>query len=215
MTLPTSRILAALSGTTFALFPVLRPWSDKDPSGPGLVEAFASPLWSISHILGMAGWVGLAGVTLTSPGPGRRWRWMVPAGVAALLPYYGAEAFGLHGMALSARASGDTSGIDTMAALVRHGAEQSTLFGLGLVLAGAGSIGWAMSRRDRGRWTALAASALVALYLPQFFAPPTIRIVHGLCLGLALVTWAAVSGRSPSLDDRHAEDGALAPDTRS
>jgi hypothetical protein len=71
------------------------------------------------------------------------------------------------------------------------------LFGAGLVLLAAGGILTAITVwRDRGlvAWGGVLTGIAVALYLPQFFGPPPVRMAHGVllavgCLWLAMGLW--------------------------
>lgn len=123
--------------------------------------------------------------------------------MALLLPYYGAEAYGLNGLARFALEHGTPDPVHAES-IVRNSPLQATLFILGLALAGAGGVGWVLSRRTTGGGDdasptrafragftvsgvcAMLAAALIALYLPQFFTPPSVRITHGILLGAAL-----------------------------
>ncbi|PMC76334.1 hypothetical protein [Brachybacterium sp. UMB0905] len=194
MAATTSRILAGVSGAAFAAFPLLRPWDDKLGDVTEMAHAFASPLWPLSHVSGMVGWAALAGAIATSVRRGW-WTWVAPVGVAALLPYYGVEAFGLNGLARTALESGN---LDLLQAesVMRNSPLQLSLFAAGLVLAAAGTIGWAMMTPGRARWFAVATAVLVAAYLPQFFTPPAVRTAHGIALALALFGVAAWSRRT-------------------
>lgn len=193
---PTTRtaVLALGSGLAFAAFPLLRPWGDTGGGPLDMAAAFASEWWVAAHVSGMLGWALLAAALLSGAnGAGtRRAAAAVAAGVAALLPYYGAEAFALHVLGEAALATGDPA----LAALeepIRADPWAMTLFGTGLLLAGVGVLAFAvLARRGgvRGSGVLLGGAVLIALYLPQFFAPDVVRVAHGLLLGLALAAWA-------------------------
>ncbi|HHU44466.1 MAG TPA: hypothetical protein GXZ46_02300, partial [Actinomycetales bacterium] len=57
---PIAAVLAAAGGLSLAAFPLLRPWGDKTGAAAEMVEAFASPMWVVSHSAGMLGFVLLA-----------------------------------------------------------------------------------------------------------------------------------------------------------
>ena len=91
------------SGVLFALYPIIRPFSD-ETSLQG-ARAFASASWLVAHSLAMAAFLllglGLLGLyTLLRDGAVERRTFLALAlgwvGVALTLPYYGAEVFGLH-----------------------------------------------------------------------------------------------------------------------
>lgn len=136
--------LLIAAGAGFVLFPALRPWSDKSLTPAGMADAFASPWWLIAHGLGVLGFVLLAGALAVSavpadvavsadppaPKPGRRGlAWFAAASTALLLPYYGAESLGLHGVALTA----PVESVPAIADAVRYGPAAMTVFGLGLL----------------------------------------------------------------------------------
>lgn len=204
-------IVWALAGLLLAGFPLVRPWQDK--SGD-LVGAFTDPRWVIAHSLGAAGFVALAvalrlrgstDLRVTDPRvkgsrvTGSRspsteaWAW---AAVALLLPYYGAEGVGLHGVAV---ASADAGVVERAAESIRYTALPVATFALGLLalaIAG-GRIAWsAWSGTGAARASAVVAGFGLATYLPQFFLPPSGRIAHGVILGAALVVLAVTSWRT-------------------
>jgi len=95
----------ALSGILFVLYPLLRPFSD-EASLQG-AQAFASTAWILAHLLGVLGFIlialGLLGLSsalqhtaaqrLASLALVLTW-----IGVGLILPYYGAEMFGLRAL---------------------------------------------------------------------------------------------------------------------
>ncbi|MFC3849383.1 hypothetical protein ACFORJ_04285 [Corynebacterium hansenii] len=172
---------AIAGGALLAAFPLLRPWGDKTGVAAEMADAFASPMWVAAHGAGMLGFLALAAAALAQGRGGARW-WLA-GGTALILPFFGAETFGLHGIAANA-------GPDVVAAAaeaVRGGAVQTTQFGIGLLSIAVGGV--LLARRDR------AASVLafaLATYLPQFFFGPEVRIAHGLVL-LAGAAWWATS----------------------
>ncbi|MDO5661112.1 MAG: hypothetical protein Q4G40_00310 [Brachybacterium sp.] len=180
--------LLAGAGIAFAAFPLLRPWGDKAGSLSAMADAFASPWWVIAHALGMLGWILLAAVVtiVGERGPSV----LLLVGVASMLPFYGAETFGLHGLARYAAVIDDPS-LVRAEALIRGDLLAQGLFALGMVVAAIAVAVLALRlRRRRGvRWAAGAAAVLIALYLPQFFAPDALRIAHGVLLGMALIGW--------------------------
>lgn len=188
-----------IAAVAFVLYPALRPWSSE--VGLDGARAFASAWWPVAHLLGMVGFVAIA-VALrhtSSDQPSRRaetWAW---ASVALLLPYYGAEAFGLHVLGRHVVATGDTGALDAVNDF-RYGGLPITVFTLGLVaLAVVGVRLMLAYRADVSLARAGAALAGLGLvtYLPQFFGGPTLRVTHGavLAAGLLLLALAHTPGR--------------------
>lgn len=183
--------LAALAGLSLAAFPLVRPWGDKTEDAVAMADAFASPLWVLSHAFGMAGFVLLAASVALVRGPAR---WWLAAGVALILPYFGAETFGLHAVAGRWAAEGGAGGangiiaaerIAEVAAAMREGVPQATVFGVGLIaIAVAGIL---LARRHP---SAIVLAICLATYLPQFFFGPQVRIAHGLLLLAGALWWA-------------------------
>jgi hypothetical protein len=156
----------------------------------------------LAHLAAVAGFVLLALGLLSvraavAGGPGAR------AGSAAVvvtwlgtgltLPYYGAETFALHALGRRVVESGDDSLLG-LAEEIRMGAAQLTTFGLGLVLLGAGAVLGAVAVWRSGvllRWSAVPVAVGMALYLPQFFAPPSLRVAHGILVGAGCLVLAA------------------------
>ncbi len=188
----------ACSGLLFALFPILRPWSDTTETAAGLAEAFTSPWWIASHLVGALalvllpfGAIPIRDAHLASPGAAaaRATLPLLCAGVGLTLLYYGAETFALPAVA------GDASTILERSASIRFGAVQVTLLGVGLLCIAAGAITLAIAvwrGRILPRSSAVPLAAMIALYLPQFFAPPPVRVAHGIFTAIAAL-WLAGS----------------------
>ncbi len=78
------------------------------------------------------------------------------------------------------------------------------LFGSGLLLLGIGGVLAAAAVWRSGtlpRWSGVPFALGFALYIPQFFGSPAIRVAHGLlvtagCLWLAVVMWRAGDSRT-------------------
>lgn len=183
----------------FAAFPLLRPWGDKGGTSAGLIDAMASPLWVIAHCAGAFGFIAL---TLAAVGlrdlhrgaPGHRGATigalLLTVGSGGTLLYYGAETFALHALA-----SSPTDQTETLIASVREGTTQLILFGMGLLLIAAGAVLLAFAVRRGGvlpQWSAVPLAITAALYLPQFFATPGLRVAHGIVLAASAV-WMAVA----------------------
>lgn len=195
-------VALAVAGILFVLYPALRPYTDETTLDGA--RAFTSNAWVASHVMGMLGFIGLAigllGVHFAQQAarPGRRsflallLTWI---GAGLILTYYGAEVYGLRVIGQHALNAGDPGLLD-LAHQVRFGPGM-VLFGAGLVLLAAGGILMAITVwRERGlvAWGGVLTGVAVALYLPQFFGPPPVRMAHGVllavgCLWLAMGLW--------------------------
>lgn len=185
---PSDAVVLALAGVGFVVYPVLRPYGDGAPEGAA--AAFASSAWVASHLAAVAAFV-LVGLALRRYGRTVEVTWWVGAGL--VLPYYGAEVFALH--ALGSRMGGDE--LAATAEAIRLGAAAATVFAAGLVAFAV--VGVLVLVRDR--LVALPFMLGLVLFLPQFFAPPAVRIAHGVLLGAGCVLLAARQSRqrvSPS-----------------
>ncbi|MDO5535029.1 MAG: hypothetical protein Q4F65_10305, partial [Propionibacteriaceae bacterium] len=178
-----SRALLAGSGVAFALFPLLRPWSDKTAPPAGMAVSFADPLWIVAHSLGAAGFVLFAAGLVVRAGESRSGRlaaWLAGAGAALVLPFFGAETFGL--AAVAGTVAPDQ--VPALADAVRNGPVALGSFALGLLAVAASGVVVAVERWRSGarRWAGLPLALGLATYLPQFFLQPVGRITHGLLL---------------------------------
>jgi hypothetical protein len=186
-----------VAGALFVLYPAVRPWSDA--TAEGSAAAFASPWWPVAHLAAVAGFV-LVGVglltlrDLVAGRPGARaagaalgiWT----AGAALVLPYYGAETFALHALG---GLSGTGIDVPALAEAVRMGPVQVVAFAAGLLLLAAGAVLAAVAVVRAGlapAWRAALWAAGFALYLPQFFLSPEVRIAHGVLVGVGCVLLA-------------------------
>ena len=129
--------------------------------------------------------------------------------VVLLLPYYGAEAYGLGAVGRYAR-DGHTE-VLTVAESFRYAPFEVTTFGVGLMLlAVVGGLlvraTWGVADGPARLGGALTGLGL-ATFLPQFFAAPELRMAHGVVLGLGL----AVLAWSVAQADTGPESGALGP----
>ncbi len=199
---------------SFAAYPALRPYTDETALEGA--DAMASAAWVAAHSLGMVGFISLTlGVWAMSrpavlPGGGTTGRaagvtlaltWL---GASLVLPYYGAETFGLQVIADRAAAEGD-AGLLELAEAFRYGAVPLAFFGTGLLLLAGAGVALATTVRRCSlavRVGGTVAGAALATYLPQFFLTPELRIGHGVLLGLGLLTLAAglLAPRTPSAE---------------
>ena len=204
----------AVAGVLFVLYPAIRPYSDE----MSLQEAaaFASNAWIVAHVLAMLGFVlvglGLLALYRTlrdTPAEGLALLTLVASwiGIGLTLPYYGAEAFGLHVLGQEAIRQ-DSAAMLVLADDVRYG-PGIYLFGAGLLLLGIGAILAAVAVWRSGalpRWSGILFGLAFALYIPQFFTSPPIRVAHGLlvtagCVWLAFSIWHAQVWRTVPRSD--------------
>ncbi|RXR26798.1 hypothetical protein EQW78_08230 [Oerskovia turbata] len=209
----TGAVLLAVAGVVFLVFPLLRPWVPEDVTTPELAAAFASGRWIAAHLCGAAGfWLlpaaflglheRLAGTRGQAPASGAVVTGWLGAGL--VLPYFGAEVFGVHAIARNAVTTGSLDFLTTIDA-VRMQPVAMTLFGLGLLAVGASGLLAAVAVWRGGlvpRWPGIPLATGMVLYLPQFFTPPAGRIAHGvlLAVGCWLVAWALSSSAEGDLD---------------
>lgn len=196
----------AVSGLAFAAYPLLRPYGPE--VGAGFAVDLASPFWLVSHVLGMVGFTALAFALRALVTSGTPWRWdgrplrevetRMWLALALLLPYYGAEAYGLSALGRYAQ-DGDTDAL-VVAESFRLAPFEVTTFAVGLLL-----LVLVGGRLAHGTWAVggatrvggLLAGLGLATYLPQFFAAPEVRMAHGIALGLGLVVLARSVGVAP------------------
>lgn len=171
-------LLLAVAGVAFIAYPALRPYGPE--TGVEGARDLASNAWLLAHLLGVLGFSAVAFAMRST------WAWLA---VALLLPYYGAEAYGLQSVAQYAL---DESNPDVLAIAdsFRYAAVPVTLFSLGFVALAVAGVQLA-----RGLWSCgtllrtggLLAALGLATYLPQFFVGPAGRVGHGVVLGLGLL----------------------------
>jgi hypothetical protein len=205
----------AVAGVLFVLYPAIRPYSD-ETSLQG-AAAFASNAWIVAHVLAMLGFVlvalGLLALYRTlrdTPAEGLAFLTLVATwvGVGLTLPYYGAEAFGLHVLGQEALRQ-QSAAMMGLANDVRYG-PGIVLFGAGLLLLGIGAILAAAAVWKSGglpRWSGSLFGLAFALYIPQFFASPPIRVAHGLLVTAGCVWLAFTIGQAQVWRTEPGSDG--------
>src|SRR6516162_673512 len=193
----------AAAGVWFLAYPVLRPWHDEGTVA-GATASMSSTAWVAAHFFAMLGFIliplgllALRGALAATRAEPLALTAAVLAwiGSGLVLPYYGAEDFGLHAIA-GARA--DLLGL---VHAVRYQPLAMTIFGTGLLLLAAAAIMTAVAvwrSHVLPRASAILFATGMALFLPQFFAPAAVRIAHGVLLAagsiiLATALWAAAS----------------------
>jgi hypothetical protein len=199
----------ATAGVLFFLYPAIRPYSD-ETSLQG-AAAFASNAWIGAHMLAMFGFVlvtlgllALYGTLRETPVDGIAFAALIAAWVGAglTLPYYGAEAFGLHVIGQEALRQ-NSAALIGLVNDIRYG-PAVYLFGVGLLLLAVGPVLAAIAVWRSGtlpRWSAAPFGVGFALFIPQFFGPPAVRIAHGLLLTVGCVWLAAVLWRHEARSD--------------
>lgn len=192
-----SQLAAAVAGLAFVAYPGLRPWSSEQ--GQEFAEALSRPAWPLTHLLAVLGFVMLA-VLLRHAEPGG-WRGLALPRVeglawfaaAFLLPYYGAEGLGMHALGQQVMATGDLADLAVVEGF-RFGPIPLAVFAVGLLSLGVVGVLLLRGLWDGGTLQRLGAG-LVALglltFIPQFFAPASVRVAHGVVLGLGFLLLAA------------------------
>jgi hypothetical protein len=197
----------AAAGVLFVAYPAVRPWHDENTVS-GATRSMSSSAWVAAHFFAMAGFILLplgllalrAAVASTRTEPtallATVFAWI---GGGLVLPYYGAEDFGLHAIA-----GPHGQGVDllALAKAVRYQPVAISIFGIGLVALAVAGILAAIAVWRSGvlpKAAGLLFAVAFALYLPQFFGPAALRIAHGVlvavgCLVLAAVLWPAAGG---------------------
>jgi hypothetical protein len=203
----------AVAGVLFVLYPAVRPWEDESTVS-GAIKAMSSGAWVAAHLFAMIGFIlmalGLLAVWhVVSPTRAERLGFVAVVtswlGVGLTLPYYGAEDFGLNAIARKA-AEGQQFDLLTLIDTVRFSPVPITMFGLGLLLLAAGAVVTAIAVWRSGvlpRASGILFAVGFALFLPQFFGPPAVRIAHGVLLAagsvwLALALWQATAAQEQS-----------------
>lgn len=187
------------TGVLMATYLIVRPFGATG-SDAEAARAFASTSWVLAHVCGALALASFGRLTvrltdLVDNTPTRVARWSGLLGTALVLPYYGAETFGLH--AVGERVvEGDTPAF-ALVDQIRNQPAALTMFGLGLLLLAVAGIacalGWSRARLSAPVWAAWPLGVGVALLLPQFYLPPVGRMAYGvLYLGAALVLVVAL-----------------------
>jgi hypothetical protein len=200
LTARTAATVFVVAGLSFVTYPALRPYSDETTLDGA--AAMASTAWVAAHTLGMVGFIALtlgvrslhrlrrAGRAPRSGSASVALTWL---GVSLVLPYYGAETFGVRVIAERALATGDASLLELVETF-RYDTVALSFFATGLLLLAAAGI--ALARTLRGaaptlRIGGLLVGAALATYLPQFFLAPSFRITHGVVLAAGFLLLAA------------------------
>jgi hypothetical protein len=195
------------AGLLFLLYPAVRPWTDES-TAEGALRAMSAGAWVASHLFAMIGFV-LVGLGLLALWAAVRRTPAEPLAGAAVvatwvgagltLPYYGAETFGLHAVAIAAEAQGFAL-LEVVEGFRFHPVAMTT-FGLGLVAIAVGAVLAAVAIRRSGvlpRHAGVLFAVGFVLFLPQFFTPAAVRVGHGAlvalgCAWVGLALWRAAT----------------------
>lgn len=196
---------AASTGVLMAIYLLVRPYGDA-AGGQTLeaAQAFASPWWIAAHVCGLLAlvsfaWLALSVSELAGGAAAAVARWSGLAGAALVLPYYGAETFGLH--AVGARAlAGDPAALELVDP-IRNQPVAITMFGIGLLSLALSGVMTALASQRSGlvtpTWAAWPVGLGMALVLPQFFLAPGGRMAFGVAYVVAAAALVvAVTRRS-------------------
>ena len=203
---PAAYLAAPLVGTgvLMAAYLLLRPYGDAaGATTMSAAEAFASPWWIAAHVCGAlalasVGRLALRVSDLLVNPAARIARWTGLAGVVLVLPYYGAETFGLHALGREALATGPE--VLALVDEIRNQSVALTTFGIGLVLLAISGLvlAWTWQRASGSR-AAWPLGLLVALVLPQFYLPPAGRMAVGVAYAAAAAWWLVSLTRGAGL----------------
>jgi hypothetical protein len=194
----TSAVALGIAGLAFAAYPMLRGYG----SEAGLAGAvlYARPAWVAAHLIGMIGFALLAvGLPAIDERAGRWATW----GAFAVLPYYGAEAFGLHALGIRVLQTGHAD-MTATADMFRYQPVAITIFALGWIAFGAVGVRLlVVARRSAGvtRVGLILTGLALLTYLVQFFLPPVGRIGHGVVLAAGLLLLAYATWTSHRADE--------------
>lgn len=189
-----------LSGVLFALFPILRPWTDETAPSTALVASYGSTRWILAHLCGIAGLtllapalLGLRALVAGTAGRGAA-TWALGtawAGAALTGLYFGAEMFGIHTIAHEVA---DPRAVFDAVEALRLQPVAAAVFAVGLALLAAAGVlaAFALARSGRfPRTSGVVLAVAVILVLPQFWGGPALRIAHGVlyAVGCALAAY--------------------------
>lgn len=190
------------TGVLMAVYLLLRPYGDAGTEVEA-AQAFASTAWVIAHVCGAlalasVGWLGLRLADLADGGAARLARWSGLLGAVLVLPYYGAETFGLH--AVGHQALTDPAAL-TLAEEIRNQPVALATFGIGLLLLSVAGVAIALTAtRGLGMvsWSAWPLGLAIALFPAQFALPPVGRLAFGIAYLLTAALFFAAALRLPS-----------------
>ena len=188
-----------LAGLLFVIYPLVRPFSSE--AGLQGAAAFGSDAWIVAHSFAIVAFVlltlGLFGIYLRLQSTaveglaliGLVLSWI---GVGLVLPFYGAEVFGLHAIGQEALKENNGTLVSLAGSVRGEPGIWFILIGLGLL--GVGVIILALAMWRSGvfvKWIGIPLAVGFALYIPQFAAPQWVRVAHGLLITVScvLIAW--------------------------
>lgn len=193
-------------GILMAAYLGLRPYGDQSTDPATIAAAFADWRWVASHVCGLLALAQFGRLTQRledlSRGEGRPSRLARFAratglgGALLVLPYYGAETFGLHALG-RARLDDPTFPLVALTEAVRNQPAALTLFGAGLISLAVSAVLTSLAWRQFARpsWAPWPLAALMIGFLPQFYLPAAGRIGYGIAYLIAAVVWLAAASR--------------------
>ena len=193
-------LVLVTSGVLFILYPAIRPFSNE--KGMEGARAFASDEWIWAHSLAIVGFillgVGLFGVyqRLRESSQAKTAIWGLVlswVGIGLTLPYYGAEAFGLHALGQHAVSDNNPALISIVDDIRWDVGIWFILSGLAVLAVGTIMLAVAVWRSGvLARWSGVVMALALALYIPQYAAPQPVRVAHGVLmfLGACALAWA-------------------------
>lgn len=195
-------VAIAVAGVLFLLYPALRPWRNES-TVEGAMQAMSSGNWVSSHLFAMIGFilVPLGLLAVWSVVSRTRAEPLALAavvtfwvGAGLVLPYYGAEDFALNAIAGKV-AEGQPMDLLGLVEAIRYSPVAATTFATGLVLLAVGAVLAAIAIwrcEVLPRFSGVLFALGFALFLPQFFTPPAVRITHGVLVAVGSI-WMARS----------------------
>lgn len=191
--------MLAIAGLLFVIYPALRPFSDE--SSLEGAAAFASSEWLLSHIIAIFGFIllplGLWGLQmLLEDSQAKRLMFqsfvLAMFGTGLILPFYGAEVFGLYAIGQEALRLQNAE-LMNIANDVRFGFGFIMIV-IGLLMLAISLIMAAISIWRTGilsKTSGIPLALGMLLYLPQYMATQPLRVTHGAIMTLGCV-WLAI-----------------------
>lgn len=211
---PTHHLAAPLIGTglLMGVYLLTRRYGDTTGDDAAVARAFASTWWIVAHLcdalaLASIGRLALRLHDLLATLRTRIARLTGLAGAVLVLPYYGAETFGLYAVGRSA-VNGTPTALELVDPIRNHPAALAT-FGAGLLLLAVSGLamaaGWSRAYTSAAAWPL---AVLIAAVLPQFYLPPVGRMAFGVLYLLAAIWWL-INTRTTTTTTVPVDDGAL------
>lgn len=119
-------------------------------------------------------------------GLGRAAATAIGFGAALVLPYYGAEVFGVGAVGRRAVDAADP-GLVGLVDDIRFAGPAVALLGAGVALLAIGGLIAGPTLWGSQRAAGILLTVRLVLYLPQFYFSPALRVAHGAALGLAMI----------------------------